>query len=212
MRTNMEKVQKQVDTIYAEVLTKAQVERLHQIDLRRQGQLAVLRPEIASKVGITDMQMEKINAARDDINNEVRDATPNRREVMAGVFQNEDGTRRSRQEVQASMENPAVKTQMEQLRKTTEQAFAQGEKATIKVVSRELTKKQKDKFNAMLGKPFDVSTLSTGRGPGGPGGPPPAADAAADATKKDAAAETTSTKSSTAKKKATRKTTRKSSN
>ena len=208
----MAKMQKQTDAIYAEVLKKDQVERLRQIDLRRQGQLAVLRPEIASKIGITDMQQEKIQAAQQEINAEMRESMPDIRQAMAGVLQNEDGSRVSREERQKRMEEPAVKSQMESMRRTSTQLMATAQKATIKAVSRELTKKQKDKFNALLGKPFDLTKLTNDRGPGS-GGPPAADAATADATKADAATEKTSAKSSTSKKKATtRKGTRKSSN
>ena len=213
MRTNMAKMQKQTDAIYAEVLKKDQVERLRQIDLRRQGQLAVLRPEIASKIGITDMQQEKIQAAQQEINAEMRESMPDIRQAMAGVLQNEDGSRVSREERQKRMEEPAVKSQMESMRRTSTQLMATAQKATIKAVSRELTKKQKDKFNALLGKPFDLTKLTNDRGPGSGGPPAAGAAAAADATKADAATEKTSAKSSTSKKKATtRKGTRKSSN
>ncbi len=201
----MAKLQTSVDAIYAAFLKKDQVERLRQIELRRAGPVAVLRRDVSPKVGLTADQRANIEAAQQEIRQEARDQMPNFRQ-MGQIFQNPDGSRMSREERTAKMEDPQVKAQMDKMQQQGEQVRAQSDAATVKAISRELTKKQKDKFNALLGKPFDTKQLE--RRPGAPGAEnADAATAATDANAdtKPATTASTSTKS-TAKKKATTKT------
>ena len=105
--------------------------------------------------------------------------------------------------------NPEMKSQMDQSRDATTKVQDQMHAALGQVLS----KGQKNKFNAMLGKIFDVAKLRGG--PGGPPGAPPAATADAAEKKDQVASGSTSAKKSTAKKttaKTTKKTTKTKSN
>lgn len=60
MRADMQELQNQTEAAFARILSKPQRSQLNQIDLQRQGPMAVLRPEIAEKLGIDDGQMEEM--------------------------------------------------------------------------------------------------------------------------------------------------------
>ncbi|MGE3820914.1 MAG: hypothetical protein AB7I30_15990 [Isosphaeraceae bacterium] len=172
MRNNMEVLKKKTDEAYAKVLTKAQINRLYEIDLRRQGPLAAISDTIAPKLGVTDMQKNQLQLGMQQAMQQLQPSAPDRGQ-MGSIFRNPDGSRPSRDEMRQRMEDPAVKAQMEKMREQGEQFRDKLEAAQLKVVSKVLTKRQKDKFNSMLGKPFDVSLLDAGRGPGGRRGGPP---------------------------------------
>lgn len=201
MRANMQELQAQTEATFAKILTKAQRSRLTQIDLQRQGPMAVLRPDIAEKLNVADDQMEEMQAIQNQSRDLMKQAFQSSRDAMPS-FLNPDGTRDNVAR-QKYRDSPEAKTQMEQMRKQTDQLQNQ----TIAAIGKVLTRKQKDNFKKMQGKPFDLTKLG---GPGGPGANNANADAA---TAADAADKTKAeTKASTAsKKKSTRKAARKTS-
>jgi len=213
-RANMAALQEQTEQGYQKILTKPQIVRLGQIDLQRQGPMAVMQPEMREKLSMQpdqEVQLDEIRQGLRDAQNETRQA---QRDFMASLRTQNGGDGGAaggnggmdRAAWQQMMDRPEVKAQREQSQKQNDKLQDQAIAAVRKV----LYKKQRDAFNKMLGKPFDLTKLDNN-----PNGATPAADAAkaaatadaakkADATKADAASTkkgATSTK--TAKKKAT---------
>ena len=90
------------------------------------------------------------------------------------------------------MEQPEVKSKMEQMRKQQDQIRDQSYAQVYKVLDR----RQSSAFKKMLGKPFDVDSITNGffrgpgqRGPGGGGGPAAKSDTAKADTAKAADSE-----------------------
>lgn len=207
MRANMEALHAQADKVFGKILNKTQMARLGQIDLQRQGPMAVFRPDIAKKLNIDEEQMEQMQQVQNESMEQMKESFQARRQAM-NAFRPQDGGDQGqdrtaqREAMKKAMETPEAKAQIEQFRKQGEDLQNQ----TIKAIGRVLTKKQKENFNKLRGKPFDLTKLEGPGGPGGrgPGGPPPASTttASSDAEKaKDAAAADTTT----SKKKSTRK-------
>lgn len=204
MQENFAKLTKGTEAIFAKVITKVQRERLTQIDLQRQGPLAVLQPEMAKKLNIGEDQMTTIQEVQTGQRDQMRE------QMQQGMqqFMDADG-QFDRQKMRDFMKSDQGKAQ----RKEQQVQFSDSQDQLIASISKVLTKNQKAKFNAMQGKKFDLTKLDTGNN-GGPGGTPPAADAAAAtpaATATDTAAPTDTpkkgtTKKSTSKKKAIAKT------
>lgn len=84
---------------------------------------------------------------------------------MFKAFRTPDGGF-DREAMKKQMESPEGKSRMEQTRKQGEQLQDQ----TVAAIGKVLSKKQKDNFKKMQGKPFDLAKLG-GPGSGGPGGP-----------------------------------------
>jgi len=226
MQKAMAAIQKQTDEALKKILKKEQIARLSEIDLRRQGPMAVFRDDIAQKLGISEEQMVMMQEVRNDmrtgqrearkgqgaVQRAIRDqmqaagidtnappaaADPNAPAQKGGGGRNRGPNREAQEKFLAS--NPELKKQMDEAQKASDQVQDQA----IAAIGEVLTKSQKNKFNKMLGKPFDVDKL---RNPGGPGGPPAATDATA---KKDETAKEDAAKTSSAKKPTTKKTTKK---
>lgn len=116
-----------------QVLTDAQKKRLHELELQWQGPIALMNPEIAREVGLTEEQRSKIQGILTE-----------QFQAMRGQFQQGDG--------QQNM-----------------QAFQQAREEVEKKILAVLTPAQREKWNQMLGKPFQ---FEGGRGFGpGFGGP-----------------------------------------
>ena len=201
MQENFANLTKGTEAIYAKVITKVQRERLTQIDLQRQGPLAVLQPEMSKRLNISEDQMMNIQ----EIQNGQREQMQEQMQLGRQQFMDADG-QFDRQKMRDFMQSDAGKAQWKQ----QQTQFDNSQDQLIATISKNLTKTQKAKFNAMQGKKFDLTKLDTGNN-GGPGSTPPAADATAPApAATDAAAPTDtpkkgSTKKSTSKKKAVAK-------
>ena len=65
MRTKAEQANKDAESKLASILDAKQVERLNQLRVQREGAAALARPEVATKLGLSAEQKEKINAAQD---------------------------------------------------------------------------------------------------------------------------------------------------
>jgi len=190
MQAAMAKMEKATDKAYASVLKPDQIQRLKEIELQQQGPRAVMRPDIADKLNIGPDQMEQLQ----QVQNESRAQMGQMFQAMRGAggfggpggrggglaginpqqFRRPDGTF-DRDAMKAEMEKPENKAKIDEARAAAEKARAQmdAQREQIdnqvnKEISRVLTKGQKTKFNKMLGKPFDLTKLDTGRG--GPGG------------------------------------------
>lgn len=108
-----------------QVLTDAQKKRLHELELQWQGPIALMNPEIAREVGLTQEQQSKIQGIMME-----------QFQSMRGQFQQGGG----QQNMQA-----------------LQQAREEVEKKVLAV----LTPSQREKWNQMLGKPFE---FEDGRG------------------------------------------------
>ncbi len=183
--------------ITTKILTKKQVTRLQQIDLQRQGPLAVLNDDIALKLNISEDVLAEMKGIQDQ-------SRQSRREMFQAQRQNgpnfmtADG-RFDRAAMQAYNNTDEGKAAQAKMQQTTKQM----QNDTIAQIGKLLTKNQKAKFNAMQGKEFDLTKLTTD-----PNAPtPPASDTAkAAATTTKATTSTTKDQPKTsAKKKATSK-------
>jgi len=211
MQAAREQMNAETEAVYAKILTKAQRERLNQIDLQRQGPTAVFRPEIAQKLNIGEDQMEQLQMVQ-------QESRAARGQLFQGMrnmgnlvnfqeFRKPDGSF-DRDAMKAKMEQPEVKAQMEKMRTEMEKKSQALQDQTEAAIAKVLTKKQKATFNKMLGKEFDVSKLG---GPGFGRGPNRNGNAATDNTNKaDEKAKDESKSDTPAKKKTTRKGVRKS--
>jgi Spy/CpxP family protein refolding chaperone len=166
MREIVETTQAEADALFATILKKSQRERLDQIELRRQGQLAVLRPDIAEKLNIGPDQQEQLEMVISEAREEVLQFVQDRRQA---ILRNAtpDG-RLDGKAMRARAESPAGKAELAQMR----QRGAQIQDRTIREIGKVLTRRQKERFNALLGKPFDLVKLDGSSRPGGPGAAP----------------------------------------
>ncbi|WP_437230575.1 Spy/CpxP family protein refolding chaperone [Planctomicrobium sp. SH661] len=131
---------------FAEVLDEVQRERLQQISWQSQGIRALNDPELATALGLSQEQKEKIAAV----------LTENRGPGFGGGRGGNGGPGA----------NPPSEQDRE-ARRAEFQARAEKLNADAKAV---LTDAQKTEFANLLGAEFDVSKLRGQGGPGGPGG------------------------------------------
>ncbi|MFO0907620.1 MAG: Spy/CpxP family protein refolding chaperone [Isosphaeraceae bacterium] len=202
MRENMQKLQQSTDAIYSKILTKTQIARLREIDLQRQGPMAVMRPDMQERLNIGPDQVEQLQMVMQQSRDSMGQFFSSQRDNFQR-FRTPDGGF-DREAAKAYRESPEGKAQQEQMQKKGEEM----RDTTVRAISKVLTKGQKEKFNKMLGKPFDLSKLGGPGGPGGRGGPQPGSDGQSVAPKsetpKDSAPAESSTKKTT-KKSTTRK-------
>jgi len=197
MRERMAKLQTDAETALAKILTKAQQTRILQIQLRQEGPMAVTKPAMQKKLNMSDdqiAQIEMIVGQREATQQELRNAG---REMFT-AFRTPDGQPLDRAAMNAKMQDPQFKAQMEKMRKNAEQQRTQLEDTTIAMIGKTLTKKQHLAFQKMQGPPFDVAKLDRNYDP--------AAAAAKEKEKAEAAKEeANSKKSSSSKKKSSTK-------
>lgn len=137
------KVQAERDSFLKSTLGNAKFERMQQLELQLAGASAMMRPDIAEKIGITEAQQQKMVQA-----------------AMSAMeaFRPKEG------------EQPAMPT--------PEQMQAASKKLNDAILG-QLSATQKQKWDAMLGEPFDFPAevqnmgmgMRRGGGPGGMGGP-----------------------------------------
>jgi hypothetical protein len=226
MMKTMQGIQKMTDESLKKILKKEQIARLSEIDLRRQGPMAVFREDIAKKLGIDEPQMEMMAQVRNEMRQGQREARKNQGAVQkalrdemqaAGIDpnppadpnapaqkggRNRGPNREAQQKYLAT--NPEMKQQMDAAQKASDAV----QDEAVAAIGEVLTKTQKNKFNKMLGKPFDVEKLRNFGPGGGPGGGPPSAtdaEAKTEETAKDDAPKSTASKKSTTKKTTTKK-------
>lgn len=225
MRQAQQQIQQQAERDLAKILSGAQMKRLKEIQLQAEGPGAVLRPDVAPRLDITEEQAAEIQQV-------VAEAGQMRRQLMTKNFQfirsimpngrggngpggggggapaapGTNGRQRGGQGAQAGqpaqggqagqarqggpggrgqggqnrprfdpeamrkvMEQPEVKAKMEDFR--NEQAKLRDQEYAM--VYKAMDRRQVSSFKKLLGKPFDVDSLTRGffRGPGnGPEG------------------------------------------
>jgi Spy/CpxP family protein refolding chaperone len=223
MRSVMDSLRRQRDGGIAKVLDKTQKARLAQIELQREGLLAVSKPEIASKLKLTSAQTKQVRSIVAQMRESMASAMPpppGGGPPQGGGFPGPAGPPRGNRaggEAQdqpgegffpgggpppdggpppgggdfpggpppgggafggggpppggpPNFDSPEFRARFAKMRETMENARA----AAIKKISSVLTSAQKEAFDKMLGKPFDLSKLRMGPGPGGPPGQGPA--------------------------------------
>jgi hypothetical protein len=160
----LETTQAEADALFASILKKSQRERLLQIELRRQGPLAVLRPDIAEKLNLNPVQQEQLEMLMSEVREEVQQFLQGRRQAVQSLT-TPDG-RLDQKAIRARSESRQGKAEITQMR----QRGAQIEDQTIKEIGKILTKKQRARFDALLGKPFDLAKLDGADRRAGSGG------------------------------------------
>lgn len=193
MRAQMDKLQTDAETALAKILTKPQRERILQIQLRQEGPMAVTKPAMQKKLNMSDDQIAQIativgqrDAAQDELRNAGRQ--------MFSAFRTPDGGF-NREAMQAKMQDPQFKAQMEQMRKNSDQQRTQLQDDTITMIGKTLTKKQHLAFQKMQGPSFDLAKLDRNYDP--------AAAAAKAKEEAEAAKEAANAKKSSSSKKKT---------
>jgi len=155
-----DELRQQNDQAIANILDSTQRERFNQIVLRAEGPLSVARPDIAAKLRLNDTQREYVQSI-------VMQMQQNQFVLFA----------RMRQGAAAGQVNPGQVSQLrEMMAKVRDEATQQ--------VGKVIDRKQKDAFNKLLGKPFDLSKLDGDADPG-PAETAPASGATAKDNDKD---------------------------
>jgi len=168
-----------VDESLSKVLTRAQARRLRELYLRVKGPLVVAEPEISSRLNMSEEQLaevrrliERSRAARDETRRSgyAEAAARLSNDPQPGAAKTANGSA-SRTQAEYRKAMLAVNEKVDAM-----------ERDTVLQVGKLLTRKQRGRFDAMLGAPFDVSAIS---------GPPPsflqaAQKKAADAARKPA--------------------------
>ena len=186
-------LQEESEGALAKILKKEQRTRLSEIDLQRAGVGAFSRPEVIERLGLDELQQGQIQEVMSDSRQMSMELFRGMRDNMPAPPLDAQG-KVDFGAMKARMETPEGKKAMETMRKSGEKIQSDTMTALLKV----LYKPQKNTFNKMLGKPFDLSTLDNGGGPFGrrPNPPADAKDAAKskDSTKSDAAKDATPSK------------------
>jgi hypothetical protein len=191
----MNELRQSTELTLAKILSRGQMNRLRQIQLQLEGPSALVRPEIAEKLNLDELQVGQIRelmnerrqaqrqsfAARGNIFRELRPNNQNagggRNAGNAGNNNgggnggngNRGGNRRFDPEAfRKLMEQPEVKAKMEEFRAAQENI----ENQFLAAVVRLLGPRQRANYKKMVGAPFDRSKMG-GRwgGFGGQGGP-----------------------------------------
>lgn len=160
-----------------QVLQSDQKERFSQIMLRVEGPLAVARPEIAAKLGLSQQQTRQVQGTWLQMMQTLREST------LAGQGGNGLGNGNG------GFNPGMVQANLRDTMKLRDAAAQQ--------IGRILESKQKDAFNKMLGEPFDLAKIDPQLA--GPGGAATAA-ASKDAASSDAEKTTARKKRATSKK------------
>jgi Spy/CpxP family protein refolding chaperone len=156
MMARMEEQRKETEAELDKILTEDQHARLEEIALQQEGPLAVARPEIASKIDVTSAQSEKIQQILTQMQAQQTQLREEQRQSFGGP--GGGGGR-------PDFNDPSFRAQMEKMQQATEAIRT----AAIGRVAQVLTRSQKDAFNKLQGKSFDMTKLQQ-RGPQQRGG------------------------------------------
>jgi Spy/CpxP family protein refolding chaperone len=127
-------------------LDRRQITRLEQIQLQFESFMAFTRPDVQQRLGLSFLQVEAI----DEIIAEGKDTVTRSAEVPTGVV---PPGRLDAEQKKALLESKAGKAQ---IKKTTE-AVVDARRSVMQKIGRQLTRKQRAAYDAMLGEPFDPS-------------------------------------------------------
>jgi hypothetical protein len=187
MRSAMEASRREYDAAVAKILDKKQKDRLTQIELQREGLLAVARPDVAAKLKLTAAQSKEVETIADQMRQSLFRSMPR---PPGGPPPGEgpgQGQERPSSEGPLPGGGPPpggefpgggpppggppefnreeFRAQFAKMRETQEKIRT----TAIQEIGEVLTQEQKDAFDKLLGKPFDFARL---RPPSGPGSPP----------------------------------------
>lgn len=142
-----EAVNEQLD----ELLLPEQLKRLKQIALQQQGVQALLTPEVASELGLSEQVSESLKSTAETHQQKVREA------IQAAM--GDRGGQRGPGRGEGAGRGGEMRERMETLR-------TEGDAALLAL----LTDEQKAKFEELKGQPFELAARGFGRGEGGPRG------------------------------------------
>jgi len=153
----LERKRGEAESAAAEVLTKEQVERIRQIQIRQEGPMAVTKPAVQKQLKLTpnqSAQIEQIVGQSDMAQNMLRNMSrPN-----LDAFRTPDGGF-NREAYEAQMNNPYVKAQVEQTRRMADRQREGLKGDVITLIGQVLTKRQRQLFQQIQGPPFDLAKL-----------------------------------------------------
>ena len=179
----------------AKILGKKQLVRLNQIALQMEGVSALARPEVAEAIYLMPEQVEQIQEILAEAKTRQighfltqgfamrgrRDA-PQPRPDQAKADTAKADPKADDPEAQAKRrqaDRERMRTEFTKFRDGSDQI----QDATTLKILRVLAKKQRERFDKLLGEPFDPAKLNGPGGFGGPGSQPPAEAKPADAPK-----------------------------
>ena len=158
MREAMDTFQNQVEAALVKTLDPKQKVRIKQIALQAEGAGAFNNPEVIEKLGMTEEQVDAIEAIRGD-------ARRSQRDLMGQLFNNPGGNNGGPggggpgggggRPDPAMFQTPEFQAKL----KTVQDGQAKLDDQTMVAVGKALTKPQKAKFNAMIGEKFDVASV-----------------------------------------------------
>jgi hypothetical protein len=130
------------------VLDRRQRTRLEQILLQSEGPMAFTRPQVQERLNLSPDQIEAIGA----IIEEGRAAIARAAEIPAGVLPAGQLTPEVRRTL---VESKAARAEIDKGRETVLKA----RRSTMQMIAKVLTRKQRERYEAMLGEPFDMQKL-----------------------------------------------------
>lgn len=141
-----------------QILTKAQKRRLLEVALQTEGPLAVLWPEIQVELRLTPGQQAMLA----EVEEQARSGLKTYRMSIQAAYNGPDPTNpmppRNAEEAQERFEGMTADLDR------FHEAFLSHRERTAEPIARILTRRQRERFNRMMGEPFDVSDLQR---PGG---------------------------------------------
>jgi len=172
IRTQILAIREGGETAVAKILTGSQRIRLEQIALQQEGLWALTRPEIAQRLNLSPEQQELIQEIMVQMRQGMLQQAQGDLSPMLG--ESSGNGRVDREATQAEALTPELKSRMADMQKKAgdriRQQVARGRQQASREIGKILTRTQRERFNRMLGKPFDPTK------PGGGGDPRAASD------------------------------------
>jgi len=154
MRENSENLQKQTDAALQKILKPEQFKRLRQIELQKEGPLVVSRADVALALNLAPDQIDSIKMVIDQLNQGQSQVSSSRRELFS----------RNRTDNESEADRDARRAKEAEKRQKLDNDAKSLKDQAIAQVAKILSKTQKEHFNKMLGKAFDLTKLNNGRG------------------------------------------------
>jgi len=166
-RTQILAIREEGETAVTKILTRSQRIRLEQIALQQEGQWALTRPEIAQRLNMSPEQQGLIQEIMVQMRQGMLQQAQGDLSRLLG--ESSGNGRVDREATQADTLTPQLKSQMVDMPKKAEDRIrlqvAQGRQQASREIGKILTRKQRERFNRMLGKPFDPSKPGRGGDP-----------------------------------------------
>jgi hypothetical protein len=157
IRTQILAMREEGETPVAKILARSQRIRLEQIALQQEGLSALTRPEIAQRLNMSPEQQELIR----EIIVQMRQGMLQQAQGDLSRMLGEPSVngRVDREATQAEALSPELKSQMSVMQKKAgdriRQQAARGRQRASQEIGKILSRKQREAYNRMLGKPFD---------------------------------------------------------